>query len=52
MTQTTVRMTHDAWAKLQQRALDETIRDGRKRFISDVIADALEAYYADRGPVR
>ena len=44
--QTTVRLSPDDWAALQRRALEESVRSGRKRYISDVVTDALTAYYA------
>lgn len=47
--QTTIRLTMAEWAALQAQVTKETLERGERRYVVDIIRDAINAYLADRG---
>jgi hypothetical protein len=47
--QTTVRLTRGEWAALQAQVMKETVERGERRYVVDIIRDAIADYLARRG---
>jgi hypothetical protein len=47
--QTTIRLTRAEWAALQAQVTKETLARGERRYVTDIIRDAVAAYLARNG---
>ena len=47
--QTTIRLTRGEWAALQAQVTKETLERGERRYVTDIIRDAVAAYLARHG---
>lgn len=47
--QTTIRLTRGEWAALQAQATKETLERGARRYVTDIVRDAVAAYLARHG---
>jgi hypothetical protein len=47
--QTTIRLTRAEWAALQAQVTKETLERGERRYVTDIIRDAIADYLARRG---
>jgi hypothetical protein len=47
--QTTIRLTRGEWAALQAQVTKETLARGERRYVTDIIRDAVAAYLARHG---
>lgn len=47
--QTTIRLTRGEWAALQAQVTKETLERGERRYVTDIIRDAVAEYLARHG---
>jgi hypothetical protein len=47
--QTTIRLTRGEWAALQAQVTKETLERGERRYVTDIVRDAVAEYLARRG---
>lgn len=47
--QTTIRLTRSEWAALQAQVTKETLARGERRYVTDIIRDAIAGYLARHG---
>ena len=47
--QTTIRLTRGEWAALQAQVTKETLARGERRYVTDIIRDAVAEYLARNG---
>ena len=47
--QTTIRLTRGEWASLQAQVTKETLDRGERRYVTDIIRDAIAEYLARHG---